>query len=68
MKVEDVPVKWAARQYVLAGKGVSLTYNVEKHLLSVQCVWKGVHKDPEQSDPSVWSEGYVYSRDGSTLY
>lgn len=52
-------IPWAARQYVLQEKGVSLEYNMKTWQLQVKCVWKGAHKRPNRDDD--WIEGRLGS-------
>lgn len=61
-------VSFTSRQYVLIDKGISLRYHVVKHQLSVECVWKGVHKEPSQTDLDEWQEGFVYNINGDRIY
>ncbi len=68
VRVGEVLVCKASRQFVLEEKGISLQYDMKTHMLSLQCVWKGVHKDPSQDDLTVWMEGFVNRADGTVAY
>ena len=61
-------VAFVARQYVLDEKGVGLMYNTVNHQLQVRCVWKGVHKTPNQDNLAAWNRAVIYREDGSVRY
>ena len=68
VRVGEVLVCKTSRQFVLEEKGISLQYDMKTHMLSLQCIWKGTHKDPLQDDLTVWMEGFVNRADGTIAY